>query len=583
MKKTKKLSLLFLFMALVFVAIFGFNNFNSTTSVYAASEDIPEIRGATYEEFNMDKTLYNALVWLIKPLNNNATDGFNVDFFSNGFKTAEVVEGSGAEALKEDLTNGILNLTTGNNAKYSWMVNSNPIKEITGLNALQLGNIKTLILNDNQISQINDTDLATLTGMKTLTIENNGLTSFQLNGALSTVNELNLSNNNLSSINLSTLQVADGGVRPKVDLSNNKFTTITTIEPPNSGLSKLDLSFNNLINIDFDKITDEYMIPGVKADILLQGVKDLTTLKAGDSFDIYQGEKVEKLSVRISYHEVKSSFYVEGEDNVICQTLGEQDKETIYIPAGEIVIEFLSDGEVINSTNFPGLDEVTLTKLAPAEISAKLKAPTYSAYVDGKKVDSLNQNSQIKIVLEVADEQNIPNIEDVKNSVVFLSELVSVNSSLSEKATYVIKENGSYTIRAQAMFDGLLTETINIDVKLTNMAGITIGIVIIVIIFVVVAAIYYILRWVKEGANVAPLSDKEIYNLKRKQEKKEGYSREDYISDLDKPRHDSRVSDLGYSDNEFKEEIKPEAKFYETYSLKDDDEVINIDTNIEDI
>ena len=582
MKKSKKLSLLFLFVALVFAAIFGFNNFNSTASVYAASEDMPEIRGATYEDFNMDKSLYNALVWLIAPLNNGRTDGFNTDFFSNGFKTAEVVDASGGEALKQDLTNGILNLTTGNKATYPWMVNCKPIKEVTGLNALQLSNIKTLILNDNEILQVKDTDFATLSAMKTLTIENNGLTSFQLNGALSTVNELNLSNNNLSSIDLSTLQIS-GVIRPKVDLSNNKFTTITTIEPPNSGLSKLDLSFNNLINIDFDKITREYMIPGVKADILLQGVKDLTTLKAGDSFDIYQGEKVEKLSVRISYNEAKSSFYVAGEDNVICQTLGEQDKETIYIPAGEIVIEFLSDGEVINATNFPGLDEATLNKLSPVTFAAKLKAPTYSAYVDGKKVESLNQNSQIKIVFEVADEQNIPNIEDVKNSVVFLSELVSVNSSLSEKATHVIKENGSYTIRACAKFDGILTETINIDVKLTNMAGVTIGIVIIVIVFVVIAAIYYILRWVKEGANVAPLSDKEIYNLKRKQEKKEGYVREDYISDLDKPRHDSRVSDLGYSDNEFKEEIKPEAKFYETYSLKDDDEVINIDTNIEDI
>ena len=41
-------------MALVFAAIFGFNNFNSTASVYAASEDMPEIRGATYEDFNMD-------------------------------------------------------------------------------------------------------------------------------------------------------------------------------------------------------------------------------------------------------------------------------------------------------------------------------------------------------------------------------------------------------------------------------------------------------------------------------------------------------------------------------------------------
>lgn len=581
MKKSKKLSLLFLFVALVFSAIFGFTNFNTNINTYAASDDINDIRGSTYEDYDMDKTLYNALVRLIAPLNNGTTSGFDVDFFSNGFKTAEVLEGSGGEVLKQDLTNGILDLTTGSNAKYSWMVNSKPIKDITGLNALQLNNIKTLILNDNNISNIEETDFSSLSAMKTLTIENNGLSSFELNGTLSSVNELNLTNNNLSSIDLSTLQISSG-IRPKVDLSNNKFTTTSTIQYPNSGLSKLDLSFNNLINIDFDEI-NMHMVPGIKADILLQGVKDLTTLKAGDCFDVYQGEKVEKLSVRISYNEAKSSFYVPGEDNVICQTTGEQDKETIYIPAGEIVIEFLSDGEVINETNFPGLDEVTLKKLATVKFSAKLKAPSYSAYVEGKKVTNLNQNSEIKIIFEVADEQNIPNIEDVKDSAVFYSELVSTDSSFKEKDTHIIKENGSYTIRAYAMFDGILTDTINIDVKLTNMAGITIGIVIIVVVFVVVAAIYYVLRWIKEGATVAPLSDKEIFNLKRKQEKKMGYSREDFISDLDKPRHDDRVSDLGYSDDEVKEDLKPQAKFYETYSSKDDNEVISIDANIDDI
>ena len=61
-----------------------------------------------------------------------------------------------------------------------------------------------------------------------------------------------------------------------------------------------------------------------------------------------------------------------------------------------------------------------------------------------------------------------------------------------------------------------------------------------------------------------------------------GYTREDFISNLDKPRHDERVTNKGYSDNNMLEDLNEQPKDY-SVSSDDNDEPIVIDTNIDDI
>ena len=69
--------------------------------------------------------------------------------------------------------------------------------------------------------------------------------------------------------------------------------------------------------------------------------------------------------------------------------------------------------------------------------------------------------------------------------------------------------------------------------------------------------------------------------MKRRQEKKLGYTREDFISNLDKPRHDERVTNVGYSDESLIEDLNEKVDY--SVSNDDNDEPIVIDTNIEDI
>lgn len=585
-KKTKVLTFLLLIISFCFCSVFGANVLGNQ-KVYAASNDVPEINATTYEDiYEMDTSLYNILKVLSKALNNGAaTPGFYADTFSNRYKDAVVVDSPDGQKLVEDLNNGLLDLTVGVNARYTCLINYDvsPIKDISGLNSLDLRNIKTLVLNNNKITTINRTDLSSLTNMVTLKAENCGLTSVEINPDLNTIHELCLSSNKLSEINLTGLNLL-ASERPKVDLSNNEFSAISNIDFPTSKLSKLDLSFNNLEEVDFNKLNTDHMYNGAKADILLQGVKGLNNLVAGQEIIVYQSEKLNNLKVRISYAE-NSLFYVDGEDNLICQTLGVEDVETIKVPAGKILIEFYSGDTLINAENFPSLDQTTVNKLASKSCSVVLPAPTYSAYVNDKKVESLSQSETIKVVFDFSNISTLPNYNDIvssENKAIIYSKNSKGNTLFSPNSSLVFDTNGEYTCSAYIKFDGLQSSTTSLDIVRQDFKSITIGIVLIVIVIVVVGAVYFITKWIRDGATIAPLTDKEIYNMKRRQERKMGYTREDYISNLDKPRHDERVTNKGYSDNNMLEDLNEQPKDY-SVSSDDNDEPIVIDTNIDDI
>ena len=573
MKKTKWLSLFLLIISFCCLAFFG--NSNLKLSAYAAS-DVKDINSTNYSDtYDFDDTLYRVIKELAKQFNPNSdqtglnpVSGFNVNLFSEEYKTAQVLDGgaekSDGQKLKEDLANGILNLTTGANARYSCLINRTAIKDITGLNSLALSNIKTLILNDNVLTSIKEDQLETLNNLRVLRVENNGLTSVKLNPDITTINEVYFANNNLTELDMSNLDIYNT-IRPKVDLSNNQISSITGFSFPTSGLSKFDLSFNNLKDLSEQELAtlNSKMSGTAKVDILLQGIKNLDNLKAGEIISIYQSDKIEKLSVAISYAP-ESSFYDEMADNLICKTEGNNEVETISIPAGKVVIEFFSNGTLINETNFPGLDSVMLEKLSAKTCNIALTAPTFVAYVNGEEVESLDQEKDIKVVFGVENANNIPNITDILNSSVIYSQTVTKTSTFSAVDNQLINKNGDYTCKAYIYFDGIASEVVSIDLSRQDMSGITLGIVIIVIIFVVCAAGIYLVRWIREGANIAPLTDKEIYNLNKRREKKLGENREDFISDLDKPRYETSVTEKGYNDNEkdFIENLNEEPKNY---------------------
>ena len=65
-----------------------------------------------------------------------------------------------------------------------------------------------------------------------------------------------------------------------------------------------------------------------------------------------------------------------------------------------------------------------------------------------------------------------------------------------------------------------------------------------------IATIYYVIRWIRDGATIAPLSDREIKRIRKKKIFADNTDRESRIEALDKSRHLYRVSDSHYDGDE---------------------------------
>lgn len=370
-----------------------------------------------------------------------------------------------------------------------------------------------------------------------------------------------MSNNNLSSIDISNLSI-NGGDNPSCNLSFNNFKSINDIIFSSSKLAQLNLSFNSLATLTDQEWTtlNSKMIAGAVADIIVQGTSNFSNLLAGDTITVYQNSFFENFQVVISYND-DSLFYLSQEDNVICYNEATSDIETVVVPAGKIVIEFYSNGNLISKTNNPGVDEVLIDSLSSKECFAKIKSPKVLGYSEGKEIKDFSQDGDIKIVLNLPDINHLPNKEDVLSSTngatfyYYLTGKDEINSS-----EFSITKNGTYNYNAYVYFDEIKGEITNFSVARRDMSGIVLGIVIIIIIFVVCSAIYFLSKWIRDGAVVAPLSEKELFKVKRKRS---------YLSDLDASNKKDDLLSVGTN--------KEVGSYYNENQRDDDNSSYNFD------
>ena len=184
-----------------------------------------------------------------------------------------------------------------------------------------------------------------------------------------------------------------------------------------------------------------------------------------------------------------------------------------------------------------------------------MTSPTYKAYVKGKLISDLTQSEDINLIFELNANSNIPNLQDIQEYGILYS--YKDNESPKSNSSITIKDNGTYNYSAYIMFDEISSSVSTVSITRRNLTGITIAVIIIIFIIIVVGAGYYIVKWFRQGAVVEPLSEKEIYNMRKREKRFDDFklNDEDYISGLDKPRHNDRVSDRGYSEDNFKENI----------------------------
>lgn len=558
MKKSKILRLFIVAALFICFAFCGVNLMPARASLAS-----PDINNNNYSStYQMDESLYYVIKAVAKQLNfNQPLPGFDSDIFTTGYndyqpKAEWFTEGGepktdtieknieDSQLIKNDLAAGVLDLTIGEKAKYKCLQDKNldPIKNISGLNDLALDTIKTLILDNHQISTIKQTDFENLTNLQNLSVRNNSLESVELNSSLLKLNAVDFSGNNLTQVDVSKL-VYYGGKYPTCNLSNNNIESIDGLKfSTSTKLESLNLSFNKLHQLTTQQIEVlSNNVNGTKPVFLgVQAESDFDSLIAGSKIVVYNlpNSDIAELNVVASYFEgdatlTKSDFYVDGQDNIICETVGVEQIETLFVPAGKIRLSFYSGDTEITVENFPALEKLA-GMFSSKVCKVALPSPTYTLTANGKVVTDTYQETDV-VVDFVVSTANIPNALDVKNTEngAKIYSGFSRDYSKDVQSSLTVNSNGTFDCAAIAVFDGIESVRASVNITRKNMAGIIWGLVIIVLLFVVGGAIYYTTRWIKDGAPVAPLSQKEIFNANRRKERKYGRERQTKYSQLD--------------------------------------------------
>ena len=475
-----------------------------------ANDTLPStVTETTYNyTFNLDLATFDALCALEHEICGNldlsGERAFYKDFFSTQYKTAQPTSQEGIE-IKQDLEKGILNLCTGENAEYECLRNVSQITQIDGLKNIEFSGITQLILDNQSINNINQDDLSSFTDLTYLSINNNDLREIELSSETkSKLSYLSLRNNLLSEIDLRNL--ASGA---RVDLANNLLEDFNNIYFSGT-LNHLDLSFNNLTEIT--NITGIASIVGCTPVLLVQGLnKDLA---AGDKIILVNDGYVSNLRGVLAYSS-QSEFIGQ-----IFSTNGEQIVESLIMPAGKISLNF----------SYPNADSSLLGEdLAllqqKREFNFALPSPKCVATSNGKEIAQFEQSESMNFKFNIDIDSDIPNYEDIISNASLYAGLSGEEELID---SIIIEENGSYNIVSYIMFDGIRSETFSAWVNKTS--GVPGALIIVIISGILVVAIcaIYLVRWFRNGGVIAPLSDREIYELNRSKKARDSGTRYEY-------------------------------------------------------
>lgn len=142
------------------------------------------------------------------------------------------------------------------------------ITDLSGLDVLNLENIKVLKLSQNLISEVKAEDIKNLLSLEELDLSDNNLKEFSIPTSLTNLKKLNLNKNYLSAIDISAINVGE------VYLSFNKFTSINDVTMPRV-IYNTDVYvelFNNNV-LDADSVYNQGQLENakVKVELGLQG------------------------------------------------------------------------------------------------------------------------------------------------------------------------------------------------------------------------------------------------------------------------------------------------------------------------
>ena len=403
------------------------------------------------------------------------------DLSAGGYETINLYEDTG----EENWINPEFRLTT-----------------IAGLDYLYNTSFATIILDNNNIETIEANVIKDMTTLKTLSIKNNKLKSVAIPSSIP-LHNLDLSGNKLEEIDLNCLRMVGTEVA-ECHLENNNFSDASKIILPD--LSDAANS-NKKANV---YLSQNYLTDATKADfgghsvsLLLQGLKQSENPKYTNN--TYIRVTSDALAEGFATGEVKltakaffragSAYYDAAEENLAAESDAEG---KLVLPTGKLVIKFYNDGVEYTNGDF-----------ANKNIDVYPNAPVMRVEVDGKLLDE--NPSKYKGTFKV-----IAMAPSADASV----EIRLGSSEWQNANAWTIKDRGEYIVYARVTVDGLTSESAYLFIENTTSLRMTWTVIIVGGIVILGVGGYFLYNWFRNGAMVAPLSDREIAREQVRRSKK---------------------------------------------------------------
>lgn len=328
----------------VFSAVFGMCLIGNPSQVYVyaeemqepSGEEIPE-GGGTEDETVEDEIDYDQV-------------------FADGFKLTE------ADITDANLRNCLLNIFKSKtdyrsiDALYSTMFNlpvftsitldNKNISSLKGLELLEFEYLESMSINYNAINSFSSTYLAGVTDKFTsLSLKNNAITNIKLDN-LNRLTYVDVSSNQISSIDLSHVVVAESGTDVYVNLAGNQFTTMNKILLPERRVGKITLNLigNNIADIESKYFDGNKYITSVGVQALKDGKFNTAT-----TIDFYRiGD--ENVAIEI--------WRIDGDEDVLVDTITDEDISecgfvlTKKYPIGEYYFNYTVNGGAVPSKSY---------------------------------------------------------------------------------------------------------------------------------------------------------------------------------------------------------------------------------------